>query len=248
VAAVGLVWVPLWLAVTSGRAMRATLDARGAVHGSHATTTTVDPGPKDPYEARWLLAHPAVWRAVVAVLFTAPLMAFCFLWASKVLVTRAHVAPLGVGRYLWVPPLVFDVASIAFGALSSRRHRRGRVEGSPKALFAAAAVLAVAGGVAIGRPAEPWAIVAAVSVAMAGGGAMFALLTEDMLARVSPSKVSTASGITAAAQSVAYVIANPLIGLARERTTDASVTMALGALVIPGALVWLGTTAPRRQN
>ncbi len=250
VAMVGLLWVPLWWMVTAGA--KAALDRDPSRDGAalregahYRDGAVVD---EDPYASRSLLAHPAVWRAVVAVLFTSPLMALCFLWAAKILVLRAHVAPLSVGKYLWIPPVLFDLASIAFGALSSRRHRRGVVQSSPKALFAVAATLAVVGSIAIGRCTTPWTFVAAVSVAIAGGGAMFAMLTEDMLSRVSASRVSTASGITAASQSIAYVIANPLIGYARERTTDANITLVLGLLVIPGALVWLLTQAPKRVS
>ncbi|MFO0557791.1 MAG: MFS transporter [Polyangiales bacterium] len=249
VALVGLLWIPLWLAVTS-RA-RAVLDvskrdepAPALKEGAHYRDgAEVE---RDPNEGVPLLRHSAVWRAVVAVLFTSPLMALCFLWSSKLLVANAGVAPLSVGRFLWIPPVIFDLASIAFGALSSRRHRRGVVQSSPKLLFAIAASMAVTGGVLIGRCRDPWSFVLATSVAIAGGGAMFALLTEDMLSRVSPRKVSTASGITAASQSVAYVLANPLIGYARERSSDAKVCLVIGLLVLPGALVWLFTRAPRR--
>jgi ACS family hexuronate transporter-like MFS transporter len=252
VAMVGLLWIPLWVALTSGAAKRVLDGDRSKTQefkaGEHYRDRPKEEASSDPFARRALALHPAVWRAVLAVLFTSPIMALCFLWTSKILVARAHVAPLQVGKYLWVPPVLFDFASIAFGWLSSRRHRHGTVDASPKLLFAVAAVLAVVGGALIGRATTPWSFVAAVSVAIAGGGAMFALVTEDMLSRVAPTKVSTASGITAASQSVAYVIANPLIGLARERYSDASVATVLGALVIPGALVWLATTPPKRVS
>lgn len=251
VALVGLLWIPLWLLVT--RRARSLLDRAPEApvaalrEGSHyRDATATEDG--DPYRSRSLVMHPAVWRAVVAVLFTSPLMALCFLWSAKLIVHNAHVAPLSVGRFLWIPPVLFDLASIAFGALSSRRHRHGVVHAPPKGLYAAAALMAIVGGVLIGRSDTPWLFVASTSLAIAGGGAMFAMLTEDMLARVAPSRVSTASGITAASQSIAYVIANPLIGLARERTTDAKLTLVIGLLVIPGALVWLLTNPPKRAQ
>ena len=50
--------------------------------------------------------------------------------------------------------------------------------------------------------------------ALVGGGGLFALLTGDMLSRALPWRVSTAGGMTAAAQSLAYVVANPLMGAA----------------------------------
>lgn len=251
VALVGLLWIPLWIAVT--RRATHVLDRKppadaaptlreGAHYrdGAEVARESASFGP--------LLLHPAVWRAVVAVLFTSPLMALCFLWSSKLLVTNAGVAPLSVGKFLWIPPVLFDLASIVFGSLSSRRHKNGVVEGSPKLLFAIAATMAVVGGSLIGRCHDPALFVAATSVAIAGGGAMFALLTEDMLSRIPSDKVSTGSGITAASQSIAYVIANPLIGYARERSTDAKLTLVIGLLVVPGALVWLFTRAPKRTS
>lgn len=251
VALVGLLWIPLWIAVT--RRATHVLDRKppadaaptlreGAHYrdGAEVARESASFGP--------LLLHPAVWRAVVAVLFTSPLMALCFLWSSKLLVTNAGVAPLSVGKFLWIPPVLFDLASIVFGSLSSRRHKNGVVEGSPKLLFAIAATMAAVGGSLIGRCHDPALFVAATSVAIAGGGAMFALLTEDMLSRIPSDKVSTASGITAASQSIAYVIANPLIGYARERSTDAKLTLVIGLLVVPGALVWLFTRAPKRTS
>ena len=80
---------------------------------------------------------------------------------------------------------------------------------------------------------------------MAGGGGLFAILTADMLARVPPSAVSLAGGLTAAAQSLAYIVANPLIGRSVQRThTFAWATMSLAAWLVPGCLLWLLWKAP----
>jgi NADH:ubiquinone oxidoreductase subunit H len=86
---------------------------------------------------------------------------------------------------------------------------------------------------------DPWIAVTLAAMCLAGGGGIFALLTADMLARVSPALVSTAGGLTAAAQSLAYVVANPLVGRAVDLTHSyALVLVVLGALVLPAVVAW----------
>jgi hypothetical protein len=69
---------------------------------------------------------------------------------------------------------------------------------------------------------------------------LFARLTADMLARVHPTHVSTAAGLTAASQSLAYIVASPLVGRSVDAThAYKSATIVLGALVVPGAIAWL---------
>src|SRR5262249_44506589 len=73
-----------------------------------------------------------------------------------------------------------------------------------------------------------------------GGGGLFALLTGDMLARVPAKIVSRAGGMTAASQSLAYIIASPLIGWSVDRYGGYLYALtALGLWVVPGTLVWL---------
>jgi hypothetical protein len=81
---------------------------------------------------------------------------------------------------------------------------------------------------------------------MAGGGGLFALNTADLLSRVPAGAVSTAAGISAGAQGLAYIIANPLVGWGVQSSGHASVTWALGLWLIPGCLVWLLWPPPPR--
>jgi hypothetical protein len=77
-------------------------------------------------------------------------------------------------------------------------------------------------------------------VAIAGGGGCFAILTADMLARVPANLVSTAGGITAAAQSIAYIVASPLVGASVERHGGyGPILWQLALWVLPGCLLWL---------
>jgi ACS family hexuronate transporter-like MFS transporter len=230
--AVGLIWVPAWLLTAFPARARAVLDsdppdARG--------------GPARSWPA--LLRDPTVVRALILVITAAPAIGFVWVWASKYLVKEAAVAPLDVGRWLWIPPLIFDLGSVIFGDLASRRGRliRGEPErllvGVSAALQATIALLPWAPG--------PLAITILAGLSMAGGGGMYAIATADMLAGVESSVVSRAGGVTAAAQSLALIIAHPLIGHGVETFGDYKlVTVLLGAWVIPGALIWI--VWPRR--
>lgn len=228
-AVVGLAWVPLWLRVAFSREGRRALDVRPA--------TTASASSRSPSYGE-LLLHPAVLRAVVLVLASAPQIAFVLNWSAKYLVRELGLTQRQVGSYLWLPPLLFDAGAVAFGHIASRRIRVHG--GEPERGLVAAATLLALAGAAMPLAPGPWATVLVAGVALAGGGALFALLTADMLARVPPSAISTAGGITAAAQSLAYIVANPLIGRAVEGGGSyAPVVVALGLWVVPGAAVWM---------
>jgi MFS family permease len=148
-----------------------------------------------------------------------------------------------MGRYLWLPPLCFDVGSIAFGAFASHRDREDRAAGKGRRQHTALVVLATSIftlGVAIPWATTVWQMVFMAGAALVGGGALYALLTADMLARVPAHLVSTAGGLTAAAQSLAYIVANIAIGAIVQRTHSyASVAITLSLLALPGTLFWL---------
>ena len=132
----------------------------------------------------------------------------------------------------------FDAGAILFGHAASRALARGE-PGVPRRLVAFAAVLTMASFVApfAGGP-LPTLLLA--SVSLAGGGGLFALATTEMMARVPSSQVSAAGGITAAAQSLAYIVASPLIGRSVQASGSyTSSFLALAAWVIPGCVGWL---------
>ena len=188
----------------------------------------------------WLavLGNPAVLRAILVVFASAPSIAFVLNWGAKFLVREHGLTQAQVGSYLWLPPVFFDVGAILFGHVASKRAAKsgGRPE---RGLFAAAALLSVA-MVAMPAAGDPWTAVVVAGVAMAGGGGLFALLTADMLMRVSPGVVSSAGGITAAAQSLAYIVANPLVGASVQRTGSyTTMVIALSLWAVPGCVAWL---------
>jgi predicted MFS family arabinose efflux permease len=226
-AVAGLLWLPLWLVVTRSFA------ARHALATPDASSKT----PLDDAPPRVSLAtNPAVLRAMFLVLASAPVVMFVLLWFPQYLVEIRHVDKGDTGRFLWLPPLMFDAGAVTFGALASRRDVRGQ---SIAPLVGAAAVLASTLALVPQAP-GPWTVAILGGVAMAGGGALYALLTADMIARIHPAHASTAGGLTAAAQSLMYIVLNPIIGRYADRTHSFdAVLVTLGAITIPGALAWM---------
>lgn len=231
-ALVGLAWVPLWLAVAWSNEGRARLDRRAP--------PTTEQVPSFVATVR----HPAVLRATLLVFASAPVLAFALLWSSKFLVSRYGLSQTEVGGLVWLPPLAFDLGAVAFGDLASRR----RDGGTPRLLVAIGAALSLA--IALVPLADrPSTATALVGVAVTGAGALYALLTSDMLARVPPSCVSVAGGATAAAQSIAYVLVNPLLGKSVQATGSYTAALvALAVWVVPGVTAWLLLPPPPRQD
>jgi len=223
VAIVGLAWTPLWWLATSSAPIRERLAA---------VATTARPRMLD------VMGHRAVRQACVVVVAASPLFAFVLLWGSKILHDGFGVLQEDVGRYLWAPPLFYDLGAIAFGHLASV-HAKKHGSSPPLALLAVAAILASAfAGIALCT--TPWQVVGVAGVAMAGGGGLFAIVTSDMIGRVGPALAATAGGVTASAQSIMYVVANPLIGAGVETFHGyGAVVVTIALLVLPGAFAWI---------
>ncbi|MEP7126290.1 MAG: MFS transporter [Byssovorax sp.] len=229
-ALVGLSWVPIWLLATRGPEARAALD-----RPENEAETPAAGAPLGPIA---LLRHPAVLRAILVVLATSPILSFYFNWTAKYLVHDQHLLQANVARYLWFPPLFFDAGAILFGHAASRALADG-VTGVPRRLVACATALMI---VSFAAPfaGGPYAVMGVVSVALSGGGGLFALATTEMMARVPSRQVSAAGGLTAAAQSLAYIVAGPLIGRSIQATGSYTTAfLALTAWVLPGCLGWL---------
>lgn len=222
----GLVWIPIWIAVTRRPAVVAQLDVARATGDGPARAT-----------ARELVVHPVMVRALLAVFAVAPIAGFALGWGAKYLATTFAVAQEDIGHYLWLPPLLFDAGAIVFGDLASRQRRPAGVP--PRALFAVALVLAATLAL-LPAATSPWTAMGILGAAMVGAGAAYTFVTADLLARVPPASVSLAGGIMAGAQSLALIVAEPLIGWSIDSHGHYDVvTVALGALVVPGSLAWL---------
>ncbi len=233
-ALVGLSWVPLWLYVTRTPEARAVLDRPSEEAAIPGATPDAEATP-GPFA---LVLHPAVLRAVLVVIATSPLLSFYFNWSAKYLVHDHHLLQKDLAQYLWFPPLFFDAGAILFGHFASRARARGE-DGVPRRLVALATLLMIGSFAAPFAP-TPMAMLAVASVSLAGGGGLFALATTDMMARVSPRQVSAAGGITAAAQSLAYIVANLLIGPSVQISGSYTPAfLGLTAWILPGCVVWL---------
>lgn len=225
-AAIGLLWVPLWIGVTSVPAIRAQLDT------VPATAT-----PQRHPSLFALVTHPAMIRGQIAIFAFAPITGFFQAWGSKYLVRMQGVDQLDVGHYLWLPPLAFDVSAIVFGDLISRL--RGPSGGSPRILVAIAMCMC-ASVMLLPFADSAWHAIAVAALAVGGGGAMYTLVFTDLVGRMPPGSVSFAGGILAGAQSLALIISNPLIGRAVGYYENYDVVaFVLGAWAIPGSLIWI---------
>jgi ACS family hexuronate transporter-like MFS transporter len=242
-ALIGTAWLPFWLWVTRGvgldRAAAPQLPADDASTHAHRSTSWTA-----------IATNPAVLRAIVAVAGSAPLTMFVLNWTSKYLVDAWNLPRAGVGSFLVWPPLVFDLGAIGFGALASRRRESDRPTTPTGLLTLAMALGSLLALAPFAR--SPEVAIALFSLSACGGGGIYVLVTSDMLSRIPIERTSTAGGMTAAAQSIAHVIAGPLIGWTVDRTHSHSTALfALGGIVVPTTITFLlwpglrGTTIPR---
>lgn len=221
----GMVWLPLWLVVTSPKAVRVALATPG------------DPPAARP---RGLLRDPAVHRAIILVFASAPATMFMYIWMPQYFELARGVPKPSLPQYMWLPPLMSDMGMVGFGALASRLDRAvrpGARRSHVELVLAAAAMTSML--VLVPHVDGTWPAVLLVGFAAAGAGGLYTLLTADMMARIDPARVSAAGGLTAAAQSLVYVVLNPVVGRWIDVSQSYTGPLALlGAVAIPGAIAW----------
>jgi ACS family hexuronate transporter-like MFS transporter len=223
-ALIGLVWLPVWLFWTSRPGVPTQLDQVDA-------SETVERVPM-----RDVLRNPALLRGLFPILAVAPLFALALQWGSMYLSMTWKVTQSDVGKYLWLPPLMFDVAAVTFGHLSSRQKRPAGA--SPHLLISIGSVLALS-LVLLPWMTSAWTAILLVGVSAGGGGIIYTLVTADTLARMPQSRVSLAAGTMAAAQSLSLVIVNPIVGATVEHFNNFNaVAIAIGLWTVPGCVVW----------
>lgn len=222
-AVIGLVWVPLWMLITSRPVVRTRLDA-----------PQIMTGPRPGFLE--IVRHPMMIRGLVAIFAVAPVNGFVGAWGAKYLVRTFQMQQADVGAFLWLPPLALDLGAIAFGDLASRLPRP---EGAPPRVLHLIAVAMTASFVLLPAADTPWAAMSILATAMAGGGAVYTLVTSDLLGRMPPSVVSFAGGTLAGAQSLALIVSGPLVGyLVGGHASYTDVAYVLGLWVIPGSIAW----------
>ena len=229
----GMGWLPLWLLVTGVPAVREVLAL------PEADVPRPGPSPSRGPSFGALFADRAVLRALVLVVATAPALMFVFVWLPQYIELGRGIPRHAVARYVWLPLVMADLGMLGFGMLASQRDRRA-VGGPRSHVELVLVAAAMESGLALApQLRDTWAAVLLIGVAAAGGGGLYTVLTADMMARIDPARVSTAGGLTAAAQSLVYVVLNPVVGRWVDRTHsfDGSLVL-LGLLSLPGALVW----------
>jgi ACS family hexuronate transporter-like MFS transporter len=225
IALVGALYAPLFWTVTGNPAVKDLVERREEKKGAPPWRDFVD-----------LLKEPAVQRAMVLVIASAPAIMLVLNWGPQLLETQLGVPQRQQGRYVWAPPLAFDAGAVIFGALASRRDRSG---GSIAALILFAALLE--GTLAFAAwTHDPITGVALCGASMAGGGALYALAAADLFKRIGLRRAGASGGMAAAAQSLAHIVAAPLVGKVLDRThTYHDVLLVLGAMAVPGALAFV---------
>jgi MFS transporter, ACS family, hexuronate transporter len=182
-----------------------------------------------------LLREPAVLRACTLVVASAPAIMLVLNWGPQLLETQLGVPQREQARYVWAPPLAFDAGAVIFGALASRRDRRERSI-NDLVLFAALLECCLAFVARVRHPALGMALC---GVSMAGGGALYALAAADLFKRIGLVRAGASGGLAAAAQSLAHILAAPLVGKVLDRTHSYhGVLVVLGAIALPGALAF----------
>jgi ACS family hexuronate transporter-like MFS transporter len=243
-AACGLLWVPAWLWVTSLEGARAAIEPKPSESDAN-TSASPNTNPAESARSRAAtlstLQHPETWRALAAVVATAPIGSFVLLWGAKLLVSTYKLRPEDAGYYLWLPPLIYDASSVFFGDRAARRNKAGN--GVSLSDLGFAGVVLACSVALVPRMSSPWGASILLGVAFAGVGALYALSTSEMFSRLPSEAVPLASGLLPTAQSVAYFIAGPLIGRSVKLNGDyRQVALVLALWAIPGALYWIGAS------
>jgi predicted MFS family arabinose efflux permease len=224
-ALIGLLWIPLWLYATTRAGVRERLDSPPDVVATAPRPTM-----------RSLVRDPMMLRALVGIFAAAAVLGFLMTWGAKYLERTFGVVQGDVGGYLWLPPLCLDAGAILFGDLASRQ-RRAPGE-PPRLLHAVGAAMAMCLAL-LPFASTPWEAMAIGGVAYAGGGAIYTLVTADLLSRMPQGSVSSAGGILAGSQSLALIIINPIIGRAVDHTGNYDgVAIVLGLAVVPTSIIW----------
>ncbi|HEY4179535.1 MAG TPA: MFS transporter [Kofleriaceae bacterium] len=221
-AAVGLIWVPLWIFATRTKAIREKMDI-APLAADRA---------KRPNFLTLVKMRP-VYRGLCGVLALSFVTGFVQLWGAKYLARTFAIKQENVGHYLWLPPLVFDAGALIVGDLTARYPRRIQVWFVISTLVALCLALVPLAGSA-------WQGIGILSLAMAGAGALSPLMAATTLAELPTELASFGAGTLAGAQAFAYSIMGPLLGpLVGHYKGYSQVSVGIAAWIIPGSIAWL---------
>ncbi len=235
---IGIVWVPFWVATAFGGQVRSTLDSlRPPPLADRSTKRSSQDTLRSTFAQ--VLANPAALRGILVVAAAAPVTTIMLIWGAKYLARDHGLVQGEVGRYLWLPALLFGSSSLLFGELRARSARTRARTRPPRLLLTVAALLAMLIA-AVPLAHEPRTCVLIASVAMMGSGGLYTLATTDILTHSRAGTIPIATGLTTLTQSLVYIVVSPIIGKTVERCGNYDwVMMAAGLWVIPGCVYWL---------
>ncbi|HEY4223472.1 MAG TPA: MFS transporter [Myxococcota bacterium] len=240
-AAVGLTWIPLWLVVSAGRAKELLRGERNSGIGD-GFTSAIAALPE-------LIANKNVLRAMCVVIAAAPVNGLVINWGAKILVAQNGLTQKEVGSFLPWPPLALDVGAVLFGVAMSVMQRSGFLsKWAPPRLLVTLAGLCALSIAGIGFTDTAVETTSLMALAVFGGGALYALTTSDLLRRVPVERVAAAGGALAAAQSLALIVAFPIVGnIVQSTKSYVDVGVALAVVALAGVTAWL-VLEPTRAN
>jgi Sugar phosphate permease len=223
-AVIGLLWVPLWAAITRARAA----------------------GPADEPEAIPLRFRDIADRRLVAyilVRFFGDSSGYFFnFWVPEYLVTGKHFTFAMVGALAWIPPCFSDLGSISGGYISGRLVERGySAVWCRKAMMTCAALLVICGTL-LQAGTEVWVVLLSLSISTFGVGVwaanMHALATDAFPKPV----VARVHGIAGSAGAIGGVLVNTAVGYlagAREYVAVFALVACLQPLGVTALWLWL---------
>jgi MFS transporter, ACS family, hexuronate transporter len=106
-AAVGFLWVPIWL----------------AVYGREAKTHP--PAGEKPASLMTMLGNSSTWAVMLCRFFIGPVMQFYWYWIPSYLFSERHMSLTQIGVLAWIPFLLGDAGGIAGGWVAGLLLRRG---------------------------------------------------------------------------------------------------------------------------
>ena len=233
-AIIGMVWIPIWiLAVYAGRPV----SKHKYYEPDNPTLVTARAS------IMQLLRIGGVLRGSLLVAAAAPVTLVTLIWSAKYLVAEHRVPQHELGKYLWLPALLFGLGSVLFGELRARSAKTRASARPPRVLVAQAMLLcSVIALVPCAQGAMAYVLLAGAS--MLGAGGLYTLATSDMLAHTPRHLIPSTTGFTTLVQSFVYLILSPVIGKCVELFGHYDwVMIGAGLWVFPLALFWLKDAA-----
>jgi predicted MFS family arabinose efflux permease len=236
IAVMGLLLVPIWLALAFTGRDRPAFDAPSIPMGG---LKTLSPLVRKPDSILSLIKNERILRGSFVVAAAAPVTTVTLLWGSKYLIRDHGLRQADVGHYLWLPALLFGLGSMVFGELRARSSRTRASARPARGLMATAGLLCTSFA-AVPFADGPWACIVIASFAMAGAGGLYSLATSDMLSYAGRGTIPATTGLTTFTQSLVYITVSPIIGnLVHHFGSYRWVMIGAGLWAIPGCAYWL---------